>query len=225
MRSLMIRFSAAVVFRCVAVTLITLGCMCLFSACHRKDAGYEFRAAAAKGDLTKVQALLRGRPNLVFSKNKKGSTALHWAAAYDHKDVAEFLLSNKADVNAKTDEGSTPLHRAAYGDHLDLAELLLTHKADVNAIDKYGNTPLHSAVSQDHKDMAELLLTNGADVNAKAHKGTTPLQWVLGWLLPDKFGVNTKTGKGTTPLHWAAIKDYKDMAELMLANGAEVNAM
>jgi ankyrin repeat protein len=121
MRSLMIRFSAAVVFRCAAITLIALGCMCLFTACHRNDAGYEFRSAAAKGDPAKVQALLNGHPDLVFSKNKNGATALYWAAFYGHKDVAELLLANKANVNAKDDKGDTPLHWAADKGYKDLA--------------------------------------------------------------------------------------------------------
>jgi len=108
MRSILNQYNFAIVFRRAVITLIALGCMCLFSSCHRKDAGYDFRAAAATGDLAKVQALLKSNPNLVYSKNKSGSTALHWAALYGHKDVAEFLLISKANVNAANDTGSTP---------------------------------------------------------------------------------------------------------------------
>src|ERR1035438_7582111 len=101
--------------------------------------------AAANGDLGTVKALLKGNPGLV---DKSGMTPLHWAAARGHKDVAELLLANGADVNAKNtgttglNTGLTPLHYAAGSGHKDVAELLLANKADVNAkSDRV--TPLH----------------------------------------------------------------------------------
>ena len=134
MRSLSKRLSHSLLPRRVAITLFALACISIATSCHRKDrgnndVGSEFRGAAARGDLTKVQALLQGHPNLVSSKNRIGATALHWAAANDHKDVAEFLLSNKANINAKTADGSTPLHWATFNDHKDVVELLLANHA------------------------------------------------------------------------------------------------
>ena len=37
--------------------------------------------------------------------------------------------------------------------------------------------------------------------------------------------VNAKAGDGTTPLHNAAVYGHKEVAELLIANGAEVNAI
>ena len=65
-------------------------------------------------------------------------TPLHWRRLNGHKDVAELLLANKADVNAKDNDGETPLHMAAFKGHKDVAELLLANKADVNAKDNDG---------------------------------------------------------------------------------------
>ena len=45
-----------------------------------------------------------------------------------HKDVAELLLANKADVNARDNDGDTPLHMAAMKGHKDMVELLLAKK-------------------------------------------------------------------------------------------------
>ena len=40
-----------------------------------------------------------------------GLTPLHCGARYDHKNVAELLLANRADINAKNNGGFTPLAR------------------------------------------------------------------------------------------------------------------
>ena len=64
-----------------------------------------------------------------------------------HKDLAELLLANKAEVNAKDNFGRTPLHYGGVFGHKDVAELLLANKAEVNAKDNDGETPLHMAVA------------------------------------------------------------------------------
>ncbi len=134
----------------------------------------EVHDAARGGDLGEVKALVKKSPELVFSRDDMGSTPLHYAAQYGHKDVAELLLANKADVNAKDNYGQTPLHYAAQYGHKDVAELLLANKADVNAKAKKGVTPLHLAAQQGYRELAELLLANKADVNAKTSYGWTP---------------------------------------------------
>ena len=94
-------------------------------------------------------------------RNNDGVTPLHLAALNGHKDVAELLLANKAEVNAKDNHGETPLHLAAVNGHKDVAELLLANKADVNAKVNDGSTPLHYAVTKGHGDVAELLRQYG----------------------------------------------------------------
>ncbi len=61
----------------------------------------EIHDAAQNGDLAKVKALLKANPDLVSSKDTNGMTPLHCAAVKGHKDVAELLLANKAEVNAR----------------------------------------------------------------------------------------------------------------------------
>jgi ankyrin repeat protein len=122
--------------------------------------------AARTGDVAEVTRLLTSEPRLVFSRDKlDGRTPLHWAAIKGHKDIAELLLANKADVDAKTNGfgtagGDTPLHFAALGGHKDVAELLLDHGADVNAKNSKGQTPL-LIVLFSHRDVAKLLRQRG----------------------------------------------------------------
>jgi hypothetical protein len=140
----------------------------------------EIHYAAQIGDLAKVEALLKVYPRLVFSmdiagRKTLGPTPLHVAAVHGHKDVAELLLANKAEVNAGNDSGRTPLHEAVLKDHKDMATLLLTKGGDSNAKDNNGVTPLHLAAAKGYKDMAILLLNKGGDVNAETSFGSTPL--------------------------------------------------
>jgi ankyrin repeat protein len=140
----------------------------------------EIHEAAQWEDLAKIQTLLRKNPKLVFSKDRIGFTALHWSAVTSRrKDVAELLLSCKADVNARMNKGDTPLHIAAAYNNKVVAESLLAAKADVGAKDDEGDTPLHVAASMGNKAVAELLLAGKADVNARNNESVTPLFWAL----------------------------------------------
>lgn len=87
----------------------------------------EIHDAAKAGNLEQVKALLKANPDLISSKDDNGVTPLHWAAIRGHKDVAEYLIVNNADVNAKSNTGLTPLHAATSGDSKDVAELLLNN--------------------------------------------------------------------------------------------------
>lgn len=133
--------------------------------------------AAKSGDLEKVKALVQANPDLVFYKDSFEMTPLHMAAAADHKEVVEFLLANKADVNAVDETGETPLHLAVMGNKKGLVELLLANGADVNSRNKKGDPLLYETVSmRAWDDMAKVLVANKADVTAKGHDGLTPLQ-------------------------------------------------
>jgi ankyrin repeat protein len=85
----------------------------------------EIHEAVKNDDLAKVRSLINDNADLVFSKDEDGFTPLHLAAANGYKDMAEFLLANKADVKATDNSQSTPLHQAvaARGEHVDLLEL------------------------------------------------------------------------------------------------------
>ncbi|MCH2386145.1 MAG: ankyrin repeat domain-containing protein [Pedosphaera sp.] len=56
-----------------------------------------------------------------------GMTSLHRAAMEGHKEIAELLIDNSADVNATTNRGTTPLDEAIFGNHSEIADLLRKH--------------------------------------------------------------------------------------------------
>jgi ankyrin repeat protein len=71
---------------------------------------------------------------------------LHYAAYGGHKEIAELLIAEGADVNAKDEDGVTPLHEAAFGGYKEIAELLIAKGADVNAKNNGGETPLDFSI-------------------------------------------------------------------------------
>jgi hypothetical protein len=184
--------------------------------------------AAFNGKLEKAKSLIKANPDLVNSQASYASqTPLHLAAEYGHKDVAELLLANKADVEAKAYGGWTPLLNAVFGGHKDLVELLVANKADVNVKEDAGRTPLHVAAENGYTEIAAFLLASKADVNAKNHDGDTPLHIAVALghkdmvelLLANKAEINAKNNSGRTPLGFAVLHNYKDLAELLRQHG------
>ena len=99
------------------------------------------------------------------AKMQGGYTPLHLAAIYDHKEIAEILITEGADVNAKNNRDMTPLHYAAGNGRKEIAELLISAGADVNAKvasgPKQGLTPLDAAIQTKQYPTADLLRKHG----------------------------------------------------------------
>jgi ankyrin repeat protein len=166
------------------------------------------------------------------------------------KEVVELLLAKGAEVNAKAKDGMTPLHLAAWYGCKDVMELLLAKGADINARDNNNMTPLQFALFvlpgvHDNRDAVEYLRLHGGNlgeaekismigaakqplnisgsIHDAAEKGD--LQKIKTLLRDNPDLVSSKdVGLGRTPLHWAAIKGHIEVVELLLANGAAVNA-
>ena len=109
-----------------------------------------------------------------------GFTALHWAVMFNKSDVAELLLTNKADMTIKVAKfGWTPLRLAVIHGHLATAGVLLKGGADPNFSDGENIPLLHQAIITGRKDMVALLVANKMDVNKKDPEGETPLAEAL----------------------------------------------
>jgi ankyrin repeat protein len=81
-----------------------LTCVLVLTLCCTVFAG-EIHEAVYRNDISKVKALINDNADLVSSKDEKGLTPLHLAAANGYKDIAELLLVNKAEVNSKDNAG------------------------------------------------------------------------------------------------------------------------
>jgi ankyrin repeat protein len=179
--------------------------------------------ASANGYRDMMQLLLSKGAN-VNVKGVKGSTALMAAAtsraymgvASSGLPVVQMLLDAGADVHAKTEDGKTALEfahkvkddqvieailRAEGRGRPYTPELDMTDKAKWGFLDNIpSKTSLHEAVSKGDKDLVKSLLgSEGIDVNAEY--------------------------MGSSPLYGAVDRRYKEIAEMLLVHGADVNAM
>lgn len=207
-------------FRLAAVLLVALA-WCNLARC-------DIFGDASMGNLDDVRWALKDHPDLVNSRNSEGDTPLHWAAGGDQPEIAELLLTNKADVNARNNNGYTPLHSAAENGATDVAELLLTNGADINARDKEGETPLHLALVYKHPAMREFLLKNGGvnmDDATTIQNSIDDLGIVKILLKANPDLIRSGDNSGRTPLDIAADEGRIDVVTFLMAYNPDVNAV
>ncbi|EAY18325.1 ankyrin repeat protein, putative [Trichomonas vaginalis G3] len=103
----------------------------------------------------------------VNAGNTYGETALHFAAGYNYKEIAEPLISYGANINSKDGFGRIALHNVARENSVEIAELLISHGANINEKNNDGKTALHCTAMYNYKEIVELLISHGANINEK----------------------------------------------------------
>ena len=89
--------------------------------------------------------------------NKTGWTPLHYAVTGGKTKVAQWLLEQKADINALSPNGTTPLMMAAHYGNPEVTRLLLNHGADVQLKNQQGLTALDFARNGPHDESAQVI--------------------------------------------------------------------
>lgn len=175
-----------------------------------KDAAAAQRLVQAVkgGDLAKTRAMLDASPKLLQARTEIDRTLLHLAAAYNKVDIANLLLARGLDVNSTASRGTTALHHGAA--NLVMARLLIEKGADVNTGNQLVGTPLHNAVDAGQLAVVKLFLEHNANPNVLAYMGRT---------IDHEFDA-----RDASPLQVAVAHNRRDIAELLLQHGADVNA-
>ena len=110
------------------------------------------------------------------------------------------------------------INLAAITGDIEAVKQYLDAGGDVNAKYEVTTTPLYWAASYGHKEFVELLIANGADVNLKS-----------GMVVKTEDGSDGEQAaqeimNNRTPLDMAILREHTEIAELLIAQGTDVNA-
>jgi ankyrin repeat protein len=157
----------------------------------------DFFGAVVEGDVAQVRAGIHHHPEWVRATDvgNYNRTALHKAAGHGHQQMAEFLLSEGANINARDKLGYTPLMFAIHGRKSEVAVWLVEKGARIDVKENNGYTALHNAAFAGLPDVVMALIQHGAELDAKAGR--------------------------ETPLHLAAQEGHVQVARILLENGAD----
>ena len=189
---------------------------------------------AAMLNRLEVVELLLNRGSDISAEDVEGMTSLHWAAKSNHLGVLRALLSN-GNVRFGNQgwfhdwynkNGDLPIHSASRNGNVEPMKLLSCSRPTSELRTKNGETLLHIVALANHLPFAKELLRGGnVDVNtwAKPHSYHLRL-WALD---ENEIGYSAKAlplPYNIIPLHYACTRGYFEMTELLLENGALVNA-
>ncbi|KAL2386345.1 hypothetical protein RJZ90_000741 [Blastomyces dermatitidis] len=116
----------------------------------------------------------------------------------------------------------------------DELRLLLDKGVNLRAVDRDGQTALHLAVINDRVSLAELLLKAGSNTEAASHSGSKPLYIAaelgnitfVNLLLRFNADVESHNDEtGYTAFHQALLNGHADVAEALLENEADIDAL
>lgn len=173
-----------------------------------------------------------------------------WAGATDNlRAVFESGASDATPVSVKRPHTGWPdnislMYWAAWGGYPDVAKLLLEHGAGVHhalAIKgngERGTTALHEAVAPGpwkddnalrsnpgKRAVARILIEDGADYDICSACGLGDAERVQALVAADAVAASAARDYGMTPLHWAARAGADECAEMLIAHGADVDAL
>lgn len=182
--------------------------------------------AAKQGHTAMIDRLLdMGVPWKSQTKQRK-ETALHLAIANHQHSAALLLIQHKSAKVTLTDtEDQEPIHLATRTGAFDLATALLARGAKLKPRNSYGWRPLHLAAAYGHIALMAQFITHGLDLNDP--------------LASPSFKPSKKTNQAAQQSLWAEIRwpheearalhlaiefGHAEMAKLLLASGAKLDA-
>ena len=196
--------------------------------------------AASEGKLACLKLLLAHGADI--NGIGKSIPPLHIAAEEDKRNIIEYLISQKVDLDKKDAGGHTALMYAAAEGQEYTVVLLVEAGADKSIIDANGYTASDYAEEEkeyDTRDYLEGKTTNihGTDVPASETdsdtRGERPAihQATLDGLIEkvqrmvaQGTDVNTRDDYGRTPLHISAAENHNIDMQVLIDLGADINA-
>lgn len=174
------------------------------------DCQQEILDASRYNEIDVVRALLQVHPNLVSSsRDSRGNTPLHMAAANGHAELTQLLLQAGADVSATNSAGNTPLHWASTNGRDETVRILLqsgrrrsdddnsdvssssSFVVDVLRQNKFGRSALTEGFSSENTSVVQALLEHDSAAEERLLQQATNQSTVINKIEPGEMGTTS----------------------------------
>jgi ankyrin repeat protein len=125
--------------------------------------------AAAAGDLSSVETILKKYPNLINIRDEYYKTPLHHSLDNGHLEIAKLLINHGANVNIKSRYKALDLRTGS-------VDTLIIPKSKAVKMEPCQMAPLHIAAAKGYKHIVQLILTHGGKIDIKDDKKQTALE-------------------------------------------------
>jgi ankyrin repeat protein len=180
------------------------------------------------GRTAEITAAVEDDPGLVASRDPQGVSTLLWSVYAGQTPVRDYLLERLSAQGIELDI----FEAAAIGDAERLRVILKSEPGSVDAFSGDGWTPLHLAAAFGTPAAVQLLLQNGGQIDAVSRnpQRNQPLHAAVSLsrnpetvrlLLRQGASANAIQVAGFTPLFSVAAANRRDLAELLIAHGAD----
>jgi uncharacterized protein len=191
----------------------------------------DFLAKVKTNQKQDVQQAVRERPELANARDANGVTAVLLAIYCGHRELAEWLAENGANLNF--------FEACALGRQALVKQMLTGNRALISEYSADGFKGLGLACFFGNADVVRELLDGGANVNvaarnqmrvapihsAGANRDPAIALAISKMLVDGGADVNVAQEGGWTPLHGAAAHGNLDLVRFLLDHGADRNAV
>lgn len=210
-----------------------------------KNIGNTFVFYSADPTMESLKKLIEDgvSPNLI---GLLGDTALIKASKEGFLNTVNYLIEKGANLNLRNDEGKTALIVSIENGFPDVAELLLISGANPRLPNNKQRfhaghfllRNLHSSSRSKFKDktesMLKMMFANGLPINQSDGEGRSMLSYsidmdiplsVTEFIIKSGSDISHMSLIGYEPIHYAALNGRPEFIDLLLSNGADINAL
>jgi ankyrin repeat protein len=193
-----------------------------------------FLDAVERGNVAAVKHFIAVGARVNMQADHEDGTALHRCSLNGHREVAQVLIDNGADVLAWNSFVGSPLHSVIVGQEPNEAilRLLVDAGADIMATHKFFGPVLYAAARIGNDAMVQHLINRGASAERSRQYGRTALHATasrgsaatIRYLLGAGLDIEARDADGQTPLQNAVGAGKTECVEALLQAGANVMA-